>query len=51
MRLVHELPDRAAAIAPRVGAILGGELGWDDARRATEVDVFLAGARREFAVP
>ncbi len=51
MRIVHELPDRAASIAPRVAAILGAELGWDGARQATEVATFLDGARREFAVP
>jgi len=51
MRIVHELPDRAAAIAPRVAAILGAELGWDEARRAAEVDSFLGAAQREFAVP
>jgi glycerol-3-phosphate dehydrogenase len=51
MRIVHELPDRAAGIAPRVAAILGAELGWDSARQSVEVDTFLAGARREFAIP
>ena len=51
MRIVHELPDRAAAIAPRVAAILGAELAWDETRQAGEVESFLAGARREFAVP
>jgi glycerol-3-phosphate dehydrogenase len=51
MRMAQELPDRGAAIAPRVAAILGAELGWDDARQAVEVETFLAGARREFAVP
>jgi glycerol-3-phosphate dehydrogenase len=51
MRIVHELPDRAAGIAPRVAAILGRELGWDAARQSVEVDMFLAGARREFAIP
>lgn len=51
MRIVHELPDRAAAIAPRVAAILGAELDWDAARQVAEVEGFLAGARREFAVP
>ena len=51
MRIVHELPDRAASIAPRVAAILGAELGWDPARQAAEVETFLAGARREFAIP
>ena len=51
MRIVHELPDRAAALAPRVAAILGAELGWDEARQAREVAAFLDGARREFAIP
>jgi glycerol-3-phosphate dehydrogenase len=51
MRLAQELPDRGAAVAPRVAAILGAELDWDDARQAREVDLFLDGARREFAVP
>jgi glycerol-3-phosphate dehydrogenase len=51
MRLAHELPDRGAAIAPRVAAILAGELGWDETRQAAEVDAFLATARREFAIP
>ena len=51
MRIVHELPDRAAAIAPRVATILGAELGWDEARQAREVAAFIEGARREFAIP
>jgi len=51
MRIVHELPDRAAAIAPRVAAILGAELGWDQGRQGSEVAAFLEGARREFAIP
>ncbi|HEY8631950.1 MAG TPA: glycerol-3-phosphate dehydrogenase C-terminal domain-containing protein, partial [Candidatus Limnocylindrales bacterium] len=51
MRLVQELPDRGASIAPRVAAIMAGELGWDAARQDDEVQTFLAGARREFAVP
>ena len=50
MRLVQELPDRGASVAPRVAAILGGELGWDEARQASEVAAFLDGARREFSV-
>jgi len=50
MRLVQELPDRGASVAPRVAAILGGELGWDEARQTSEVDTFLDGARREFLV-
>jgi glycerol-3-phosphate dehydrogenase len=51
MRLAHELPDRGAAIAPRVAAIVGAELGWDGDRQAREVAAFVDGARREFAVP
>jgi glycerol-3-phosphate dehydrogenase len=51
MRLVHELKDRAAGIAPRVAELLGAELGWDPDQRSREVDLFLAGARREFGVP
>jgi glycerol-3-phosphate dehydrogenase len=50
MRLAQELPDRGAAIAPRVARILGPELGWDGPRQASEVRTFLASARREFAV-
>ncbi len=34
MRLAQELPDRGASIAPRVAAVLGAELGWDEARQA-----------------
>ena len=49
-RLAQELPDRGAAIAPRVAAILGSELGWGDARRQLEIDNYLATARREFSV-
>ena len=37
-RLAQELPDRGAAIAPRVAAILGAELGWDESRQRLEVD-------------
>jgi glycerol-3-phosphate dehydrogenase len=51
MRVVQELPDRGAAVAPRVAAILGAELGWDEERQAREVGAFLESARREFAVP
>jgi len=51
MRLVHELKDRGAGIAPRVAELLGAELGWDSQRRAREVDLFIAAARREFGVP
>jgi glycerol-3-phosphate dehydrogenase len=51
MRLAPELPDRGAAVAPRVAAILGAELGWGEARQALEVQVYLASARREYRVP
>ena len=50
-RLAPELPDRGAAIAPRVAVILGAELGWGEARQALEVQIYLASARREFDVP
>jgi glycerol-3-phosphate dehydrogenase len=49
-RLAMETPDRAASIAPRVAALLGGELGWDAARQALEVERYLESARREYAV-
>ena len=51
MRLAQELPDRGAAIAGRVASLLGDELGWDAARRGSEVAAYLEGARREYAVP
>jgi glycerol-3-phosphate dehydrogenase len=51
MRLVHELRDRGASIAPRVAAIMGAELGWDTSRQEAEVEAFLVEARREFSVP
>lgn len=51
MRLAQELPDRGAAIAPRVAELLGAERGWDAARQADEVRSYLAGARIEFGVP
>jgi len=50
-RLAPEMPDRGASIAPRVAAILGAELGWGEARQALEVQMYLASAQREFAVP
>jgi glycerol-3-phosphate dehydrogenase len=50
-RLAQELPDRGAAIAPRVAAIMGTALGWDAARQATEVAAYVAGAEREYGVP
>jgi glycerol-3-phosphate dehydrogenase len=51
LRLVQVLPDRGEAVAPRVAAIAGHVLGWDDDRRAGEVTGFLDGARREFGIP
>ena len=51
MRLVQELPDRAASIVPRVAEILGRELGWDAARRDRESAAFLNSARAEYSVP
>jgi glycerol-3-phosphate dehydrogenase len=51
MRLAQELPDRGASIAPRVAAVLGAELGWDEARQAEEVERYLATARREYGLP
>jgi glycerol-3-phosphate dehydrogenase len=49
-RLAVELPDRGAAIAPRVATILGDELEWGEARRALEVESYLASATREYSV-
>jgi glycerol-3-phosphate dehydrogenase len=51
MRLAQELPDRGAAIAPGVAAVLGAELGWDKRRQTTEVRRYLETARREYGVP
>jgi glycerol-3-phosphate dehydrogenase len=51
MRLAQELPDRGASIAPRVAAVLGAELGWDEARQAAEVEAYLETARREYGLP
>jgi glycerol-3-phosphate dehydrogenase len=50
-RLAQELPDRGASVAPRVAAIMGGELGWDADRQADEVTRYLAVARQEYGVP
>ena len=49
-RLAQELPDRGAAIAPRVAEIMAADLGWGAARQSLEVDNYLAFARREFSV-
>ena len=51
MRLAVQLRDRGASIAPRVAVLMGRELGWDEARRASEVERYLAGAEREYGVP
>jgi glycerol-3-phosphate dehydrogenase len=51
MRLAQELPDRGAAIAPRIAEILGAELGWDAPRQAAEVAAYLQEANREYGVP
>lgn len=51
MRLAQELRDRGASIAPRVGAILGAELGWGGDRQATEVEAYLEIAGREYGLP
>lgn len=50
-QLAQELPDRRAAVAPRVAAIVGDALGWDAARQAEEVAAYLANARREYGAP
>ncbi len=50
-RLATELPDRGAAIAARVAALVGAELGWDGARQAVEVATYLETARAEYGVP
>ena len=50
MRLAQEMPDRGAAVAPRVAAILAQELGWDPSTQAREIDGYLDGARLEYSV-
>ena len=50
MRLVQALPDRCESVASRVAELIGGELGWDAARREREVADFLVQARREYGV-
>jgi glycerol-3-phosphate dehydrogenase len=51
MRLAMALPDRGAAVAPRVAQLLGAELGWDAERQRAEVDAYLESASREYDVP
>jgi glycerol-3-phosphate dehydrogenase len=50
-RLAQVLPDRGAAIAPRVAELLGAELAWDAPRQADEVERYVAGATAEYGVP
>jgi glycerol-3-phosphate dehydrogenase len=50
LRLSPELADRGAVVAPRVAEIMGGELGWDEARRDLEADAYLATATREYGI-
>ena len=49
-RLAQELPDRGAAIAPRVARILADEFDWGDARQTLEIQGYLASAQREYSV-
>jgi glycerol-3-phosphate dehydrogenase len=51
LRLSMARRDRGAAVAPRAAEIMGALLGWDTVRQAAEVEDFLVGARREYAVP
>jgi glycerol-3-phosphate dehydrogenase len=51
LRTTMSRRDRGARIAPRVAAIMGAALGWDEARQRVEVEAFLAGAGREYGVP
>ena len=51
MRLAQTVRDRGESIAPRVAAIAGEILGWDEARRAAEVAAYLESAHREFDLP
>ena len=51
MRLAQVLPDRGAAIAPRVAELMGTELGWDAERQSQEVHAYLENAAVEYGVP
>ncbi len=51
IRLAPERRDRGASIAPRVAEIMGQPLGWDEARRAFEIETYLDFAHRQFDVP
>ena len=50
-RLAQELPDRGAAIAPRVAEIVGAELGLSKRTRQMDIASFLERAHRDFDVP
>jgi glycerol-3-phosphate dehydrogenase len=51
MRLAQERSDHGAAVAPRVAAILGAELGWDAARQVAEIGSYVLSSAVEFGVP
>ena len=51
LRLAMELPDRGAALAPRVAQLMAAELGWDERAQAAEIERYLASAHREYDVP
>ena len=51
LRLAELLPDRGAAIAPRVAELMARDLGWTHAQERQAVETFLASAHREFDVP
>ena len=51
LRLSPELADRGAAVAPRVAAIVGHELGWEEPRVAREAEAYLETAAIEYGVP
>lgn len=38
VHLFYETPDQGLAAAPRVAALLGSELGWDEAKAAEEIE-------------
>ena len=40
-RVSIETFDRGVAAAPGIARLMGAELGWDEARQATEVDHYL----------
>jgi glycerol-3-phosphate dehydrogenase len=51
LRLSTVMPDRGAAIAPRVAELIGEELDWDADRQRAEIASYLAEAHREYDVP